>query len=238
MIRVRRGSPGELHALNPFEPDVHRLTPVQGVEVWRCEPDSSAIVLGSRQSEDIVDGAACRRAGLDVAKRRSGGGAVLIVPDDIVWIDVVAARGWMPDDVRASMIMVGECWRQALIEARIDTARIAEARVDQTVTPDEMAVHRGGMVASGWSDLVCFAGIGPGEVLRNGTKLVGLSQRRTREGVRIQGLIHRRSDLRSMRALFAVESPVDELVEPACLPGLDAVSFTELLAHRLIERLV
>ena len=91
-------------------------------------------------------------------------------------------------------------------------------------------------MVSDWSALVCFAGLGPGEVTLDGQKLVGLSQRRTRDGVRIQGLLHRRSDLRSMRALFAVELPTDALVEPACLPALDVVSFTEQLAHRLRER--
>ena len=103
MIQVRCGSPDDLHALDPFGASVDRVTPVQGLEVWRCEPDSAAVVLGSRQAEGVVDHAACRRAGIGVAKRRSGGGAVLVVPDDIVWIDVIASRGWLPDDVRGSI---------------------------------------------------------------------------------------------------------------------------------------
>jgi lipoate-protein ligase A len=37
---------------------------------------------------------------------------------------------------------------------------------------------------SRWSPLVCFAGLGPGEVLVDGRKVVGLSQRRTRAGAR------------------------------------------------------
>jgi lipoate-protein ligase A len=231
MIQVRRGNPGELHALDPFAHDVELAAPVQGLEVWRCEPDSSAIVLGSRQGEDILDLAECRRLGLDVARRRSGGGAVLIVPDHIVWVDVIAPSGWLPDDLRASMIVVGECWRQALLD------QAAAERSDTGADLDLLVVHRGGMVASSWSGLVCFAGVGPGEVLQRGRKLVGLSQRRTRDGVRVQGLLHRRSDLQSMRALFAGEVPADELAEPACVPALDVVSFTERLAHRLEERL-
>jgi hypothetical protein len=70
----------------------------------------------------------------------------------------------------------GRAWRAALIEV---------AGAD----PGRLRVHRGGMVDSDWSALVCFAGIGPGEVL-DGAKLVGLSQRRTRAGARIQGLMH------------------------------------------------
>ncbi len=37
-----------------------------------------------------------------------------------------------------------------------------------------------------WSDLVCFAGLGRGEVTVAGRKVVGISQRRTRDGARFQ----------------------------------------------------
>ncbi|MDP9389628.1 MAG: hypothetical protein M3Q48_17360, partial [Actinomycetota bacterium] len=47
-------------------------------------------------------------------------------------------------------------------------------------------VHRGGLVASAWSAMVCFAGLGPGEVTVGGRKVVGLAQRRTREGALFQ----------------------------------------------------
>ena len=39
------------------------------------------------------------------------------------------------------------------------------------------------MRSTPWSARVCFAGLGPGEVTVEGRKVVGLSQRRTREGV-------------------------------------------------------
>jgi hypothetical protein len=40
---------------------------------------------------------------------------------------------------------------------------------------------------------VCFAGRGPGEVITaDGRKLLGLSQRRTRNWIRLQCLVHRR----------------------------------------------
>ena len=50
------------------------------------------------------------------------------------------------------------------------------------------------MVRNTWSELVCFAGIAPGEVLLDGVKLVGLSQRRTRRGARFQCAVNRRFD--------------------------------------------
>ncbi|MBJ7509558.1 MAG: hypothetical protein JHD37_10050 [Ilumatobacteraceae bacterium] len=43
------------------------------------------------------------------------------------------------------------------------------------------------MEKTDWSTLICFAGRGPGEVFTNdGHKVVGISQRRTREWARFQ----------------------------------------------------
>ena len=48
----------------------------------------------------------------------------------------------------------------------------------------DLSVHHGRLEATVFGDLICFAGLGPGEVCADGRKLVGLAQRRTREGVR------------------------------------------------------
>ncbi len=42
--------------------------------------------------------------------------------------------------------------------------------------------------------MVCFAGVGPGEVVREGRKVVGLAQWRSREGVLVHGCAYRRWD--------------------------------------------
>jgi lipoate-protein ligase A len=42
------------------------------------------------------------------------------------------------------------------------------------------------MRSTPWSASVCFAGLGPGEVTVDGRKVVGLSQRRTREAALFQ----------------------------------------------------
>lgn len=163
----RRGSAAELHALDPFE-----LHP--GAEPWLllCELTRPGVVLGSRQNPSMLDRVACEAGGFDIARRRSGGGIVVLRPDDVIWIDVIVpGPAAVPDDVRGSMVWAGERWAAALGTG---------------------TVHRGGMVATPWSELMCFAGIGPGEVLDGDRKLVGLSQRRTRHGARIQGLVHRR----------------------------------------------
>jgi lipoate-protein ligase A len=64
---------------------------------------------------------------------------------------------------------------------------------------------------------VCFAGVGPGEVLTGDRKLVGLSQRRTRHGIRIQCQAHRLPLLTRMPDLFASPIPDADLVEAAVL---------------------
>ncbi len=208
-----RGSAQQLHDRDPFA-----SVPVVP-SVWRCEVDRAAIVLGSRQTNDLLDADACRAAGLDIAQRRSGGGAVLVRPADMVWIDVVGPTGWLADDVRASMIEVGEWWRDALVDVVAD--------------PERLSVHRGGMIDTVWSSLVCFAGIGPGEVLLDGRKLVGLSQRRTRHGVRVQGLVHCRSAVGSMAALFAGDVPDEPLAEAADLSGFTPAGLADHVSERL-----
>ena len=78
-------------------------------EIWQHDIVSPALVLGSSQDESIVDRDACRRAGVDVVRRRSGGGAVLLVPGEVTWLDVVVpigTTGWS-DDVHGPMVWLG-----------------------------------------------------------------------------------------------------------------------------------
>ena len=137
-------------------------------------------MLGSRQAIDVLDADACRRRDVEIVRRRSGGGVVLLVPGATEWIDVVVPAGddqW-DDDVVRSMVRLGERWVDAL----------------RDVVDGELTVHRGPMVRTRWSELACFAGIAPGEVLLDGVKLVGLSQRRTRRAARFQCAVNRRFD--------------------------------------------
>lgn len=128
-----------------------------------------ALVLGSSQKDDVV----APGAEIAVVRRRSGGGAVLVQPGGTLWVDVTVPAGdplwdW---DVRKSFFWLGEAWVEAL--ARIGVAG---------------NVHTGGLESTPWSKLVCFAGLGPGEVTVDGRKVVGLSQRRTRSGSLLQCL--------------------------------------------------
>ena len=123
------------------------------------------MVLGSAQPEGHVDAGVAARAGLEIARRRSGGGAVLVGPGRCAWVDLLIGRDdprW-DDDVDRAPRWVGEVWADALGEVGVTGATVVS-----------------GMQPSPWSSRVCFAGAGPGEVRVTGRKLVGLSQRRTR----------------------------------------------------------
>lgn len=149
------------------------VTEPAGREVWVHEVDRPALVLGSTQGAQAVDLALAERRGVEVVRRRSGGGAVLLVPGQVLWVDVVVPAGdplW-DDDVGRAAWWLGERWAVALAE--------------QGWAGE---VHRGGLDAGPWGSLLCFAGLGPGEVVVGGRKVVGLSQRRTRGWARFQCL--------------------------------------------------
>lgn len=210
----QHGSVADIHALDPFA-----AGPIEAPQVWWCRPDRDAVVLGSRQAPDLLDATACDAAGLAITRRRSGGGLVVIRRDHLVWIDLVLPDGVAPDDVRGAMVWAGGLWRSALIDV---------AGAD----PDRLRVHDGGMVDSAWSSVVCFAGLGPGEVLYDGAKLVGLSQRRTRSGARVQGLLHTRAVGIDVAGLLVGPAPTGAPPAPAVLP-VDGGRLAAALSERI-----
>ena len=130
--------------------------------VWVLEPTDTVVVLGSTQAESILV------AGTPAVRRRSGGGAVLVEPGGLVWVDVFVPAGdplWEVDVGRA-FAWLGGVWAAALGES-------AHA-------------HAGPLITTPWSKLVCFAGLGPGEVTIDGAKVVGIAQRRTKAGALFQ----------------------------------------------------
>jgi lipoate-protein ligase A len=129
------------------------------------------LVLGSSQSDDAVNWERVRELGVDVVRRRSGGSAVLVEPGAAVWVDVTIPAGdrWWDHDVGRAFHWLGATWAEVLIAGGV-LARW----------------HDGAMQRTPWSPWVCFAGLGPGEVTVGGRKVVGLSQRRTREGALFQ----------------------------------------------------
>ena len=136
------------------------------------EVDGPSLVLGSSQPLDLIDSERAAAAGVAVARRRSGGGAVYLDPGRHVWVDLLVPRGdrlWDDDVVRAAG-WAGELW----------------GAVAASLTGEPASVHRGGSVGGRWGRLICFAGLGPAEVTVGGRKVVGISQRRSRDWTRIQ----------------------------------------------------
>lgn len=164
------GDAAALHALGP---------PPDGVPTARrMLVDRAAMVLGSSQRVDDIDAKRATADGVEIARRRSGGGAVLLIPGEHLWVDFWVPRSsrWWDDDVITAADWLGDLWCAVAATAGIESVR----------------PHRGRLQSTRWSSRLCFAGIGPGEVLVGERKLVGISQRRTRDWTRLQSVVHER----------------------------------------------
>jgi lipoate-protein ligase A len=131
------------------------------------EIDKPTMVFGTAQknmslSEDIE---------CEYVSRKSGGGAVFLEPDEVLWVDFVIPREdplWC-NDIGQSSVWLGELWAGAM----------KEIGVQGTVHYEEIRKNK-------LSSLICFAGLATGEVTVSGKKTIGISQRRTREGAWFQ----------------------------------------------------
>ncbi|MDH3705226.1 MAG: hypothetical protein OES57_04125 [Acidimicrobiia bacterium] len=153
---------------------LHDLDLGTGRGVWRLTVERPTLVLGSTQSTEVLDADRVAASGVAVARRRSGGGVVGLVPGGSLWLDVVVPRGdplWT-DDVGRSFLWLGAAWCEVLGSAGVEATMVDRPVRDRP-----------------WDRLVCFAGLGSGEVVIDGAKVVGLSQRRTRTAARLQSLV-------------------------------------------------
>lgn len=176
-VRSSSGSARRFHALDP--------DPTTGHEVWVHHLDRPAVVFGSTQVPGRFGGDGAMTDSTDtrieVCTRRSGGGLVVVRPDD-VWIDVVVPRrsALHSDDVGLAFRWFGQVWVEALRPI------ISDAGLDG---PDLRLAEPPPARRASDRPFFCFADIGHGEVLHGDRKVVGISQRRTRTWTRLQSLL-------------------------------------------------
>jgi lipoate---protein ligase len=188
------------------------------------EATAPALVLGSTQSEELVDGEAAAAAGIEVARRRSGGGVVLVVPGETAWVDVILPAGdplWNDDIARATH-WLGRTWQSTLAELRL--------------APTE--VHDGPLTCGPLGRLVCFATVGAGEVTVPGRggprKVLGISQRRTRTAARFQCAVYRRWDPEPLAGLLRLDGEGRRALADAAIgTGRDPAALVDAFLRHL-----
>jgi lipoate-protein ligase A len=207
------GSAADFHA-RPLPTDPHP-------HIWWFTPKHSALVLGSTQNLSIVNSAECHKRGIEIVTRRSGGGAVLLSSETTVWIDVVlpATHELSVSDIGQAPLWLGELFQRVLINLGLA----------------DLTLHETAMEKSDWSTLICFAGRGPGEVFTNdGRKVVGISQRRTREWVRFQVVV---SLVWRPEIFLALLNEPKPNLEDIFLSGSDISLDAHLVGQTLIDAL-
>lgn len=206
-VERRAGGAGTLHSLGVPDASAGRLVRVLSV-------DRPALVLGSTQPASVVrDDVA-----IDVVRRASGGGAVLVEPGRVVWVDVFVPADdplWCRDVGRAFW-WLGEMWAEALAALGVGDA----------------VVHRGPLVTTPWSSAVCFAGLGSGEVTVGGRKTVGMAQRRTRDGALFQCAVPLAWSAASIVALLDLPPEAADDLAAAVHP-LDGVAEADVVSALL-----
>jgi lipoate-protein ligase A len=159
---------------SPFNVERYRTLPHRHAEAQALAQPT--LVLGSTQRPELVADPVARARGVEVVRRRGGGGAVLLRPGDHLWVDAWVPRDdplWS-NDVSVAATRVGDWWRAGLERAGVGDTTVFEGRA----IPGELGA------------LVCFAGRGPGEVFSGERKVVGLSQWRARQGALFSACVY------------------------------------------------
>jgi lipoate-protein ligase A len=177
-----------------FDVEPYRARSVRHAASRQAGPPT--LVLGSTQPAELIDQGAATERGIDVARRRGGGGAVFLPADGYLWVDA-----WVPrvdplwdEDVTRAAAAVGAWWAAALVGLGLPAG--------------SLEVHQGRPVPGPWGRLVCFAGRGPGELFLQGRKLMGLSQWRSKEGSLFSACVYARWDPEPLAALLAGDAAV------------------------------
>lgn len=183
---------------------MHRWAPVlDRPEIRVVRVVRPALVLGSTQPSSVINPSIAAELGFEVTRRRSGGGVVELGPAS-VWVDVTlpSSDPRYRHDIGRAAEWMGALWVDAL--------------AGSGVSRSSLSVHSGVAVAAAEGRVVCFAGVGSGEVLLHGRKLVGISQRRSRAGAWFQCVAYR--EWSPSRMLSTVRPPPDT---PTSIEAID-----------------
>lgn len=166
-VETRNGTAQELH--DAPAPDVSN----GGLAVVN-KISRNALVLGSAQSADLVNPEALDRANVELVKRSTGGGIVYIDAVADLWIDfyLPTSDERTQASLEGSFDWLGQLWLRALGETTLDLS-ISSSKPSSPTSE---------------SGLYCFASPGFGEVCSADHKIVGISQRRTRDYSKFQCL--------------------------------------------------
>jgi len=173
--------------------------------------DVATIVLGSTQDESLINAS----SGVEIVRRRGGGGAVFLDAQCVTWIDL-----WIPrddpchrSDVQTAMVLIGELFRDALGQLGVHGATVLDAT--HRVTPSA----------------VCFASSGPGEVMIGSNKIVGMTAWRGREGALFQTALYQRQPAPLHTLLAIPEREPTEAVATLASLGIEDFSGESLAAE-------
>lgn len=155
---------GDAQSLHLFRPAFSDHT-----HVALLRPTMKCVVFGSSQRELASRShAALVREGYESAVRDSGGGAVVVGPGMQLWFGVYerySADVLTRPSISSSLISLGRRVQEGLRALGAPAGEVVT-----TPTPRSQV-----------DALICFAGTSYGEILVDGGKLVGISQRRTRD---------------------------------------------------------
>lgn len=202
------------HSTGPAD-DFHRRNPdadpdrIDQHRLWVHTTPTPALILGSTQPDELVRHDRARTDGIEVGRRRSGGGLVFLDPATDCWIDAIVPTGsplW-DDDVGRAFHWLGAAWVDVLDDALGASGPAllhrggprTGAAIGATPGPERSGPRRPAKPV--W----CFADLGHGEVTIGGAKVVGLSQRRTRHSARLQALVLGRWPGRSLLPYIDLE---------------------------------
>ncbi|HOU52826.1 MAG TPA: hypothetical protein PLQ97_02740 [Myxococcota bacterium] len=199
-LQVFQSLPGDPHRDLAFEEDLVRRAPPAALFLYSWP--RPAVVLGCGQRESDVDLAFCRREGIPVVRRASGGTGVVHHDDLAVSLVLAADHPWAR--------RIGDLYDRFLEVLQEALAQVG-ALTERYVGPASPGRPR---------SPICFEGMGRETLLVGGRKAVGCAQARRRLAVLVHGFLLMHLDPVFHGAVFGV-SPERIEASLAPLPPLD-----------------